>query len=311
MSANHSLAPIAFFGFRRPEHMAASLASLRNCELADQSELFIYCDGARKKEDEALVAQVREVAQQQTWARQLTVVAQEKNIGLAASIVQGASDLCARFGRVIVLEDDLIVGTKFLQFMNQALDFYQDDERVFQVSAHNFDVPEFRNQDDALLMPMITSWGWATWQRAWRQYSSDMSVWKDLRKDRTLIRRLNLNQHYDYDIMLDLAAEGQIDSWAIRWYLTLFQKKGLTVYPPRTLIQNFGHDGSGTHGKQSLKSAAIGGAHPLAELLRWDFPTTPASESQQDAMYRAIGNTQRPWVRWARRLVHRIRNRSN
>jgi hypothetical protein len=43
--------------------------------------------------------------------------------------------------------------------------------------------------------------------------------------------------------------KGKSDSWGIQWYLSVFNASGLVLYPPITLVQNIGHDGSGTHCK--------------------------------------------------------------
>jgi len=40
---------------------------------------------------------------------------------------------------------------------------------------------------------------------------------------------------------------GKNNSWAIRWYASIFLKDGLTLNPAKSLVQNIGHDGSGVH----------------------------------------------------------------
>ena len=100
----------------------------------------------------------------------MTIIEAVENRGLAASIAASASQLCDEFGRVIVIEDDLLVSPAVLTWFNSALDKYADDSRIWQISAHQFDVPDFLARDEALFLHLTTSWGWATWKRAWDHY---------------------------------------------------------------------------------------------------------------------------------------------
>ena len=177
----------------------------------------------------------------------MTVVERSRNLGLANSIIEGVTRLCTERGRVIVVEDDLTVSRHFLEYMNQALDRYADDERVMQVSGYMFPV-SLGTETDALFLPLTTSWGWACWQRSWKKFDPGGSGREALSRDPSMRRRFNLDGAYDYAGMLDAQAAGKIDSWAIRWYLSVFLRGGLVLYPARTLVRNLGFDDSGTHG---------------------------------------------------------------
>jgi len=100
-------------------------------------------------------------------------------------------------------------------------------------------------------LPFTTSWGWATWKRAWVHFDRDMKAYETLRRDSELIHRFNLDNAYPYFKMLKTQSEGKIDSWAIRWYLSVFMLSGLTLFPVRSLVHNIGFDGTGTHGTQN------------------------------------------------------------
>ena len=179
--------------------------------------------------------------------RALHVVARERNLGLSASIVSGVGALCRDHGRAIVLEDDLLTAPGFLRFMNDTLARYADDSRVMQVSGYMFPVaPDESNR--AAFLPLISCWGWGTWQRAWDAYDPDMKGYFTLEADRALRRRFNLDGAYNYFAMLRQQRAGKIDSWGVRWLLSVFMRNGLVLYPPQTLVENIGFDGSGTHG---------------------------------------------------------------
>lgn len=239
-------APIALFVYKRPQHTEKTLESLSRCEGADESELFIFCDGPKRPEDEKAVSEVRQVVRSRRWCGKVNVIERDKNMGLANSIIGGVTELCNSYGRVIVLEDDLLTSRYFLEYMNKALDLYENNEQVMQVSGHMFPV-NIKPETDAFFLPFTTSWGWATWQRSWSHFDGEMKGYTRLKKDKELKFRFDLDRSYPYFNMLSKQRKGKVDSWAILWYLSVFMLDCLTLYPSQTLIQNIGFDGSGTH----------------------------------------------------------------
>jgi Glycosyl transferase family 2 len=244
-------APIVVFAYRRPDHLRRTLRSLMDCDGFEGSPVIVYCDGPRNAEERRSTEATREVAREMLGSR-AEYHFSDANLGLSRSVIHGVTEVTRRFGRSIVIEDDLQLAPDFLGYMNAALDRYADDPAVFQISGYMFDVPEFADRRDALFLPLTVSWGWATWQRAWNAFDPDASGWEGLRSDRDLRRRFNLAGAYDYATMLESQMAGRSDSWAVRWYWTVFRAGGLVLFPPLSLVGNIGMDGSGTHGRGRL-----------------------------------------------------------
>jgi hypothetical protein len=240
------LAPIVLFVYNRPWHTRQTVEALQKNELARESELFIFSDGPRSENDKKNVQAVREYIKTITGFRSIRIIDRERNLGLAQSIISGVTEIVNRYGRIIVLEDDLIVSRYFLDYMNTALNWFEKDERVMSVSGYMFPI-EIQVDTDSVFMPFITSWGWATWKRAWDSLDSNMESYASLKKDSTLRRRFDLNNSYFYFRILKAQIQRKIDSWAIRWYLSVFMLQGLTLFPVRSLVQNIGFDNTGTH----------------------------------------------------------------
>jgi hypothetical protein len=241
-------APVAIFIYRRPEHVRATLTSLLQCREVDDSPIVVFGDGPRSADQMDDVALARKVAQDLLGTRARYCFGQS-NRGLSASITTGVASLLAAHDRVIVIEDDLVFSPNFLEYMNAALDRYAGVERVMHVSGHMFDVPELAGRTEALFLPYTSSWGWGTWRRAWRHYDPAATGWQRLKSDRALRRAFNIGGAIDYSSMLERQMGGVGDSWAIRWYWSVFSAGGLSLFPPRTLVKNTGMDGSGTHGR--------------------------------------------------------------
>ncbi len=237
--------PIAFFAYKRHEHTRKALTALQNNIGFDPSLLHIFCDGARKLEDVPLVEQTRKVIREMV-SSDSTIVFRDENWGLAKSVIAGADALTERFGTVIVVEDDLITSPQFLSYMYRGLDTYSEDDRVMQISGYMFPV-DVESADDAFFLPMTTSWGWATWRHAWDHFDPSMGKLSLLDGSKSLRHEFDLLGSYPYYRMICDQREGRIDSWAIRWYLSVFLNRGITLYPKASLVSNIGFDGTGTH----------------------------------------------------------------
>ena len=238
-------APILLFVYNRPEHLKQLIASLQANAEAAQSMLFIYTDAARNKADEEQVNKVREVIRHIDGFTSIEVIERATNWGLARNIIGGVTEQIRRYGRVIVLEDDLVVAPYFLRFMNDALEAYKDEPQVGHIQACDF--TQDASLPDTFLIKFTGSWGWATWERAWQHFNPDGQALLNELEGLRLTRRFDFNGNYRFTRMLRRQVQGKNNSWAIRWNASLFLKDILSLNVGRSLVQNNGFDGSGTH----------------------------------------------------------------
>lgn len=243
MAAAH--APIALFAYNRPEHLRRALSSLAANPQAKQSELYIFSDGARDADSTESVSQVRNVIAGAAGFKSVTPVLRERNLGLARSIIDGVSRLCGAHGKVIVVEDDLVLSPHFLAYMNDALLMYEHEDRV--ISVHGYVYPINAELPETFFLRGADCWGWATWQRGWSIFEQDGSRLLERIKESGLANEFDFDGNYGYTRMLEEQIAGKNDSWAIRWHASAFLANKLTLYPGRSLVMNMGADGSGTH----------------------------------------------------------------
>jgi|WetSurSiteA1Bulk_404760.scaffolds.fasta_scaffold00655_6 hypothetical protein len=242
---NKRKAPIVFFAYNRPEHTRLALESLLQCEGAVDSELFIYSDGAAGAGNTKKVQEVRKIVRMKRWCKDVHIIERDENLGLALSILQGVSEIVNRYGNIIVLEDDLIISPQFLNFMNAALEIYKDIPEVMHISGYMF--PVKGNLPETFFYRAASCWGWATWKRAWEKFDPDAKRLLSEIRNRGMRRQFDIEGSADYYKMLQKQANGKLDSWAIRWYASVFLHKGLCLHPGISLVNNIGHDGTGVH----------------------------------------------------------------
>lgn len=241
----NTYAPILLFVYNRPEHVRRNIQALLKNELAAESELFIYSDAAKDETSQAAVKEVRTFIRSIQGFKKITIIERAENWGLARSIIDGVTTLINRYGRVIVLEDDLVVAPHFLQFMNDALETYRDEERVGHIQACDF--THDPSLPDTFLIKWTGSWGWGTWDRAWKHFNADGKVLLAELESRKLTYTFDFNGKYGYTRMLRRQIKGKNNSWAIRWNASLFLKDILSLNVGKSLVQNEGFDGSGTN----------------------------------------------------------------
>ncbi|MCK9160708.1 MAG: glycosyltransferase [Bacteroidaceae bacterium] len=238
-------APILLFVYNRPAHLQQAIKSLLLNDEAIDSLLFIYSDAAKDEDDLSNVEEVRQYIHTIKGFASVTIIERENNWGLAQNIIDGVTTQVSRFGRVIVLEDDLILAPYFLRFMNDALETYKDEPKVGHIQACDFTLAP--NLPDTFLIKWTGSWGWATWDRAWKYFNPDGKVLLKELTRRKLTRTFDFNGSYPFTRMLRRQVEGKNNSWAIRWNASLFLNDILSLNVGKSLVKNNGFDGSGTN----------------------------------------------------------------
>lgn len=240
------LAPIVVFAFNRPDHLSITLKALSACPESASSDLRLYCDGPRGPKDFAAVEEVLRVANNESRFKSCRVFKSDKNKGLARSIIDGVTQTIAEFGKVIVLEDDMVVSQGFLAFMNSALDKYESVSSVASICAYMYPIDP-KGLPDTFFLKGTDCWGWATWKRAWDIFDPDGERLLKQIRSRRLEWDFDLDGAYPYTQMLRDQIAGRNNSWAIRWYASAYLKGMYSYFPKESLVQNIGLDGSGTH----------------------------------------------------------------
>jgi hypothetical protein len=240
-----NFAPIALFVYNRPEHTRRTLKFLQQNVSAEESRLFIFSDGPKEAKDEEKVKEVREILKEVEGFRSVEIVERKTNLGLADSIIDGVTKLVNEYGKIIVFEDDLISSPYTLQYFNDALKRYENEEKVMHVGAYMYPInPE--NLPETFFFRIATSWGWATWKRAWDNFEPNISTLMDGFKEE-MIHHFSIERTMNFWKQMIEFKKGKNNSWAIRWYASIFLKDGLALHPAQSLVNNIGHDGTGVH----------------------------------------------------------------
>ncbi len=236
--------PIVLFAYNRLDHLQRTIEGLLKNKLVEDSPLFVFSDGPKNDQDAREIKKIRDYVSSIKGFKSIELIASPSNKGLANSIIQGVTEVLKNHPHCIVMEDDLLTHPRYLEYMNFYLEKLADNKSVASIHGYVDDVMDL---PDFFFLRGADCWGWATWSDRWKLFEpSGIKLLGDIQKQ-GLEKQFDRNNSYPFLKMLKNQVVGKNNSWAIRWHASAFLANKLTLYPGKSLVQNIGLDGSGTH----------------------------------------------------------------
>lgn len=245
-----NIAPLVVFSYNRVDHITRTLEALNNNFLASETDLYIFSDGGKNDIDNVKVNEVRKYLDDfilNNNFKNVEISKSEKNKGLANSVIYGVTHVVNKYGKVIVVEDDLVVTKDFLKYMNEGLDFYENDNKIWSITGWRPNIDGLDSDDhDIFLGYRGASWSYGTWANRWNKVDFDVKDYDEFLNNTTLQNNLNMGGR-DCSPILKAQMNGMIDTWDVQWCYTQSKLNMFTIYPKNSKVFNIGNDGSGTH----------------------------------------------------------------
>ena len=246
MDSKTQLAPICLFTYNRLEETKQTIAALQKNNLASKSELYVFSDGWKNEKSKEKIEVVRKFLKTITGFKSVTVFESPVNKGLANSIISGVNKILNLYGKIIVLEDDLITTPNFLDFMNQSLNFYEDNPKIQSISGYSLKIKKKEVDSDVYFQKRAHSWSWGTWKEMWSEEIFDkQKINEELSKD--ILNSFKKKCGEDIAEMLTNSIKGVNDSWYVRWAYNHYKNNRLAVYPYFSKVKNIGFSKEGTN----------------------------------------------------------------
>ena len=246
------LAPIALFVYDRPSHTTRTIEALKRNEGAKECILHVFADGPKKGATEETLARINEVRgiiSHIDGFAEVHLHLSDTNKGCARSVREGITEVVGQYGRAIIVEDDIETSPIFLSFMNQALDTYESNKRIWAIGGMNVDIKlpeEYTSKHDLYLARRTCSWGWATWADRWKDIDWDVQDAGEFFSSPKAMKRFDRGGEGMSQMLRD-QLNGKIDAWDIVWDYHIFKHNGYCLRPVKSFTRNIGMDGSGTH----------------------------------------------------------------
>jgi hypothetical protein len=239
------LAPIALFVYNRLWHTNQVIKSLQHNSLAKNSDLVIFSDSFKNNQDYNSVQELRNYLRTISGFKSVTIIERSHNFGLAKSFIEGISFITDKYKKGIILEDDNLVAPYFLEYINQGLLMYQNDEQVAAITGYMYPCTE--NLPETFFLQGSEVWGFGIWQRSWKLFESNsIKLLKEI-YHRKLAKKFNHDNCYMYTDILEKQSQGLNESWGVRWHASAYLKNMYTLFPKKSLVKNIGFDATGVH----------------------------------------------------------------
>jgi hypothetical protein len=252
--------------WRRPELLKQLIASVRT---AQPKHVFVACDAARDgcPEEAAKVAESRHVVETEIdWDCKLERYYSEKHQGCRLGVGQAISWFFENVDEGIILEDDCLPHPDFFNYCASLLELYRNSDKVWCISGNNFLGGKMHRDESYYFSRYPHCWGWATWRRAWVNFSGTIEFWPQWRNSKEWINSIsNAGELKYWEAIFDACYNGKIDSWAYPWTATVWRAGAITAIPSVNLVQNIGFSEAATHTRDGKHTLSIA-TKPLPEL---------------------------------------------
>ena len=240
------LAPIVLFVYNRLSHTQKTVEALQKNTLAELSTLIIYSDGPKNSEDKKNIEEIRIYLKTIIGFKKIQIIEKENNEGLAKSIIDGVTETINKYGKIIVLEDDIVTSPGFIKYMNDALDLYENEPLVMHISGYMY--PLAKNKlPETFFYQAASCWGWGTWKSAWNLLETNAEVLYKKLQEKKLMDTFNINTIHGFEQQLLDNISGKLHTWFIKWHATVVLNRGYCLYPKLSMVQNIGFDNTGEH----------------------------------------------------------------
>ena len=166
--------PVVVFTYNKYKETMQTMETLSKNTDALKTDVYVFSNAALQDVpgDMEKVNSIREeLPRFSSFFHKYEIIFRNKNEGPNKNMLDGIDRIVNQYGRVIVLEDDIITAPAFLSFMNQALDEFAFDKRVFSICGYNPVSRECALAGDSFSYDVFRSWGWGIWEDRWNLFS--------------------------------------------------------------------------------------------------------------------------------------------
>lgn len=240
---------VIYIFFNRPEVTRKTFAAIR---AARPDRLYLIADGPRAghptdatrcREARALVEGMLD------WPCEVTRDYSETNLGCGKRVSRGLTAAFAHLGEAIVLEDDVLPHPDFFAFCASELARHRENSSIHSIAGFQ-PLGRYAPRSGSTVPSTFSwIWGWASWQRAWKDYAFDFSERWSQPSVREEIRTYvddPFNFHWHASNFDGLVAN-HVDTWDFQWTYTLLSRKRVSLVSSVNLITNLGFNADATH----------------------------------------------------------------
>ena len=243
---NNSKAPVLVIVYNRYNHFVQTIEALKNNYLASETILYIASDYPNNNDDNEAVFKIREYIQTITGFKNVVPLLREQNVGAVNNSKLAREVIFSKYDKMIMMEDDVVTGRGFLNFINEGLVKYEKNDNVMAICGYFFPINNIGHNENQVFLKLFNAWGYGTWRDKIQKIPRDSELSREFLKSFTLFWKMNcLSPHLLP--MVSAIAESRLEAFDVNMCLYLIKKNSFCVFPSQSLTRNTGFDGSGLH----------------------------------------------------------------
>lgn len=307
-----SSVPVLLLSWRRPDLTHQVLKAVAQWE---PRNLFLACDGWNEGSDPRLTHDVlatREILDREvSWPCNVRRRYAASNVGLRVASTSAVSWFFDEVECGIILEDDCVPSPDYVMFCAALLDRYRNERRIMAISGDNSAGVTVSSENSYTFVRYPPStWGMATWRRAWALYNADFG-------------RASSQVSLDWERLLPDPVEREVwvdrygalretkgpDSWSMIWSLSILAQDGLAIQPSVNLVANTGFGARATHTTERPENSrrALAATASILPLRHPDVIELDESASREVFDKAQGGAEERQRIAWRQTTWGRIR----
>lgn len=239
-------APVVIPTLNRHVHFRRLIESLAKCTHADKTEVVIGLDYPPSEKYVEGYEKIKEILPTITGFKKVTVLTTDFNLGVVENCRRCYDYVYQYYDTCIFSEDDNEVSPCFLDYMNKALTKYKDNPNVIAISGYNYPIDVAGYDKNVFAFQNFTAWGVGMWKNKVTLPDDFQAYCKKILKSPRLLYKIYKK---DWRLMYGItkcAATGVRYGDSI-WTLKSILEDKYFIYPTKTLVKNWGFDGTGLH----------------------------------------------------------------
>jgi hypothetical protein len=231
--------PALILAYLRPEGVERLVR-----DLASQGvpRIYISIDGAKDDDGKIRQLQLRQQIRElkdEFLDIEFKVRVCGSNLGSGAGVFSGVDWFFENEDSGIILEDDLIIGKRIIQYFEKLLIDLSNQKDVGMITGSKL----FNNNEDYCWTTYPIVWGWATWRNRWLELKEGM-LSEEFKANRNLMVASERNY---WKIGRRRSLSLAIDAWDIPFASEFHNREMKCVILPENQVTNVGMDSQATH----------------------------------------------------------------
>ena len=240
--------PIIIPTLCRFEHFRDCVESLKCCQEARQTELYVGLDYPAKEEHVQGWELIGKYLKNLSGFKQINVIRHTFNHGCFDNSATLKQSVLQQYDYFACTEDDNVFSPAFLNYINWGIEKFMDNKDVYAICGYTHNPPtnETRNYG-YFRSKRFSAWGYAIWrdrlemrlitmENRDKMFESIFNALKILRTDTEIYYMLR-NSYYNKQVWGDVLIDCSM----------MLYHELKVIQPTVTLVRNLGHDGSGIH----------------------------------------------------------------